>query len=391
MNGISAVLATHACAVKRGKIAAASVRVKSQSLTMEAQESTASSSAPTPKKAKRSAPLSRLTADARASQFPDDFYSDGGILFCKFCDHCVDFTRLDTVKDHMKSKKHLSRRDAKSRPSSSGKQVTLTSLVKAKDLREEFILDFIKVCTLADIPLEKTERMKPFLQKYCKQSGALPGAKALRRNYVPQLFEQHLGALKSALAGSAVSIVADETTDIRDQSILNVIALVKGKPYLIDVVSLEACNHATFSQGIIRAVSDMGISYDSIMAVVSDSAAYTRKAYREVLSAVFPKAVHVRCMAHIVNLVAEIFHHHPVFKFTADLIAMIKSAFFKKPGRKCRFIKFLKDFLPSSEVKLPPVPVATRWNSWFEAAIYHSSHIHVYEGFFKSEKSREIK
>jgi len=51
----------------------------------------------------------------------------------------------------------------------------------------------LKVCTLADVPLE--------------QSGALPGDKALRRNYILRLFEQHLSALKSVLAGSAVSIV----------------------------------------------------------------------------------------------------------------------------------------------------------------------------------------
>jgi len=100
------------------------------------------------------------------------------------------------------------------------------------------------------------------------------------------------------LAGTAVSIVADETTDFRDHSILSVIVLVKGKSYLIDVVTLEACNHATFSQGIIKAVTNMGILYDSIMAVVSESAAYTIKAYRDMLSVVFLKATHIRCMAH---------------------------------------------------------------------------------------------
>ena len=135
--------------------------------------------------------------------------------------------------------------------------------------------------------------MKHFLQKYCKQSGALPGDKPRRRTYVPRLFEQHLGALKSLLADSAVSIVADETTDIRDHSILNVIALVKDKSYLIDVVTLEACNNVTFNQGIIKAVTDMGIQYDSVMAVVSDSAAYTIKAYRELSSRSFPLSFHV--------------------------------------------------------------------------------------------------
>ena len=34
-------------------------------------------------------------------------------------------------------------------------------------------------------------------------------------------------------------------------------------------------------------------------------------------------------------------------------------------------------------MKLPLVPVATRWNSWFNAARYHSYFIQFYEGFFK--------
>lgn len=65
---------------------------------------------------------------------------------------------------------------------------------------------------------------------------------------------------------------------------------------------------------------------------------------------------------------------------------MIKSSHYKKPGRKCRLLKYMRDFL--SDVKLPPVPVSTRWNSWFEAAIYHATRIHLYEGFYKVEKGQ---
>ena len=83
--------------------------------------------------------------------------------------------------------------------------------------------------------------------------------------------------------------------DIRDHSILNVIASVHGQPYLIGVTKMEACNHSTFSQAIIKVVSNAGIDLDSVVAVVTDSAAYCLKAYREVLSPVFPKSTHILC------------------------------------------------------------------------------------------------
>ena len=41
-------------------------------------------------------------------------------------------------------------------------------------------------------------------------------------------------------------------------------------------------------------------------------------------------------------------------------------------------------------MKLRPVSVATRWNSWFNAATYHSSFIQFYEGSFKQEKSHGL-
>ena len=66
----------------------------------------ADSAPPRAKKAKRSAPISRVSAEERAKQFKDDLYADGGVLFCKYCAHSVDYTRVDTIKDHLKGKKH---------------------------------------------------------------------------------------------------------------------------------------------------------------------------------------------------------------------------------------------------------------------------------------------
>ena len=105
-----------------------------------------------------------------------------------------------------------------------------------------------------------------------------------------------------------VHLTADETTDARDESILNVLATVKQKSYLIGVVRMEACNHSTLSKGILNSVADVKLPFDRIHVVITDSAAYCKKAHREVLSAVFSHSIQVVCLAHIVNLAAEVFH-----------------------------------------------------------------------------------
>ena len=73
---------------------------------------------PVRKKPRRSTPVARITAEDRARQFKAELYADGGVLFCRYCDHSLDFTRIDTVKDHLKSKKHATRKQAKESKSS---------------------------------------------------------------------------------------------------------------------------------------------------------------------------------------------------------------------------------------------------------------------------------
>ena len=60
-------------------------------LCARVNEKMAKSIAPQAKKAKRSAPLTRVTAEERSRQFKNDLYADGGVLF---------------LKDLLKSKKH---------------------------------------------------------------------------------------------------------------------------------------------------------------------------------------------------------------------------------------------------------------------------------------------
>lgn len=51
---------------------------------MQRVEKMTDSTQPQEKKAKRSAPLTRVTAEERAKQFKDHLYADDGVLFAAF-------------------------------------------------------------------------------------------------------------------------------------------------------------------------------------------------------------------------------------------------------------------------------------------------------------------
>ena len=105
------------------------------------------------------------------------------------------------------------------------------------------------------------------------------------------------------------------------------IANICGESFLIDVAILREYNHQSLSQVCIQAVTHVNIVFDMV-AFVTDSAAYCEKAHREVLSNVFINSHHVLCLAHILNLVGEVFSHWPAFDNVTQLITLIKSAFF---------------------------------------------------------------
>ena len=132
-------------------------------------------------------PVSKVCAKARVEQFPDDFCAEDNMLFCKFCPQSIDIFRVDTIKEHIKSKVHM-------------RKISSMTLFKSKEIRDEFILDFLKMCTLSDIPLYKIDKMRPFLLKYCKEGGSIPSVNCIWELHLPKLFVCYFAALKAKLA-----------------------------------------------------------------------------------------------------------------------------------------------------------------------------------------------
>src|SRR3978361_1849792 len=80
----------------------------------------------------------------------------------------------------------------------------------------------------------------------------------------------------------------------------------------------------------------------------------------------YPNLIHVTCLAHGLNRVAEqIRNQYPLVN---DLISNVEKIFLKDPIR----IQLYKEKLP--EVPLPPEPVVTRWGTWLNAAIFYAKY-----------------
>ena len=120
---------------------------------------------------------------------------------------------------------------------------------------------------------------------------------------------------------------------------LNILFGVQDSIYLVDCVTMGACNHTTVSQAVVSAVNSFGVEYNNVMAIVSDSAAYCKKAFKDILSGLFPQAFHILCLAHIMHLVGEIFIHWPAFNDVNLLCTMMKSAFFQKRPKEEKILR----------------------------------------------------
>ena len=159
--------------------------------------------------------------EGRVEQFPGKLYVSEGTLFCSACKISLAAGKRDTLLDHFKSAKHLK---AASRPMQGPRQIALPqSNTSTKDVRQEFILDLVRMMTTANIPLHRVPLMSTFFRRHCSNGGVVPSASFLRSHYVPLLFSQHVTALQGLLCNRVVHVVIDETTDDRDWSMVHVL------------------------------------------------------------------------------------------------------------------------------------------------------------------------
>ena len=105
---------------------------------------------------------------SQSSLYRENYILQGNLLWCQFCNVKVDHEVKSVVDKHLQTIKH---ENNKKNTNNSNQliQRTITSLVgNTLNERELINIEIVEAFTFADIPLEKIERLKPFLLKYCK-------------------------------------------------------------------------------------------------------------------------------------------------------------------------------------------------------------------------------
>ena len=118
-----------------------------------------------------------------------------------------------------------------------------------------------------------------------------------------QVFENHLIQLKLLFENKPVAITMDETTDDCAHSVVNTLFHFCTNTKLVSVDFLIQVNNSTMGSTLLTILTKYNIPLSISCLFLSDSAAYMKKCFREVLKPVMPQLIHAPCCAHILNLI----------------------------------------------------------------------------------------
>ena len=190
------------------------------------------------------------------------------------------------------------------------KQTTLITAINSSIQRSDFVKDFVRMCLVANIPLEKTAKMMPFMRKHCKVGGALTTGKNHRDNYVPVEANELRSKIQNLITqwtsqNQIISLNIDESSDEAERSVLNIFVCIRNNFILLDTNFLDdPANHENLSAVTNDTIVKFGIR-DATKFLITDNTAFCPKAYEDILVRVFPNLIWIGCWAHIIDLVGD--------------------------------------------------------------------------------------
>ena len=162
------------------------------------------------------------------------------------------------------------------------------------------------------------------------------------------------------LAGKDLFVAVDETTDRCGRAMTAVLcgpldgaAAAADCPFLVDVLDIGAANNENLQQAVTGALFKVlgdNPDFGRVRLLLTDGVAYCLKAGRG-LKVLFPKMLHVTCVCHGLNRVAETVRYE--FPLVNQLISEVKKIFMEAPRRK-------QALAAAGQVPAVPEPLLTR-------------------------------
>lgn len=276
--------------------------------------------------------------------YPNVFRADDSVLFCKICDVEIKGDQIFLVKQHLVTGKHKLAEVRKNQNTAGTSQSLLTQYQANTDTSSSsklsaFNMGVTKMFVEANIPLYKIslDCVRAFIEEFT--SFLAPSESALRLNYLPIMYESKMDKMRQLAANNYIWVSFDETTDVEQRYIINFIFGVLGvdeekeRSYLFSMAELERVNNVTVGEFFINSLSSLwpdgkeqrtlmqllnvmdlirfylientGIKYDKVLFCVTDAGTQMKLAMRNMQSSLFPKMIHLTCLAHGTHRVAE--------------------------------------------------------------------------------------
>ena len=129
---------------------------------------------------------------------------------------------------------------------------------------------------------------------------------------------------------------------------------------------------------------------DDVSAIVTDNVNYNVGAFRRHWKPRFTKAHHIRCLAHILNLVGMHFREHRCLYLLREF--MSKTCSVLKGKKNIRRRRRLRKFLMSQKEQngegittIPPDWADTRWSGWYDSVVWFTCGLGAFRKWLQQE------
>lgn len=300
-------------------------------------------------------------------------------VFCKACSKPVKFKpkkEANRISDHRDTIKH--KINLKKLKTSKQSQ---QSIVPAVVVNKGPAYELTKALISSDIALSKLDN--PLFKNYLEKlnGGPLPGRASCKRE-VEAIYNETMSKIKAIISENDVYLIMDETTDIEERKIVNVlVGCLDGKPNKAMLVNQEvviAANAMEIGKVFNKSLNILFPGkdfYEKVKLVITDAAPYMVMCFRQQRESLFPNLIHITCIVHGLHRVAEeIRQNNNEFN---NFIAQMKALLLKSPLRQNKFKQ-------ATNLNLPPQAIVTRWASWLTVAIYYNANFEIIKKFLET-------